>query len=69
MKDVSEIKKMTIMELTDYVNSMSNEEFEKFEEVDLCFYDVDLEPIQLLKASRLYEYMQYKRNGDITIEI
>lgn len=70
MKDMNEIKNMTIIELKEYANSMSNEEFEKFEEeVDLYFYDVDLDPIQLLNASRLYDYMQYKRNGDITIEI
>lgn len=70
MKDQNEIKNMTIMELKEYANSMSNEEFAKFEEeVDLCFYDVDLDPIQLLNASRLYDYMQYKKGGDITIEI
>ncbi len=70
MKSVEEIKNMTIIELKEYANSMSNEEFEKFEnEVDLCFYDVDLDPIQLLNAARLYDYMQYKKKGDITIEI
>ena len=70
MKSVEEIKNMTIIELKEYANSMSNEEFEKFEnEVDLCFYDVDLDPIQLLNAERLYDYMQYKKKGDITIEI
>ena len=70
MKDINEIKGMTIMELQEYANSMSNEEFEKFEEeVDLSFYDVDLDPIQLLNASRLYDYLKYKRKEDITIEI
>ena len=67
MKDV---QGMTIMELTEYANSLTNEEFEKFEnEVDLESFDVDLDPISLLKASRLYEYMNYKKNGDITIEM
>lgn len=67
MKD---IKGMTIMELTEYANALSNEEFEKFEEeVDLEDFDVDLDPISLLKASRLYEYMNYKKNGNIEIEL
>ena len=30
MKSVEEIKNMTIIELKEYANSMSNEEFEKF---------------------------------------
>ncbi len=67
MKDITN---MTIYELKDYVNAMTNEEFEKFEdEVDLQFMDIDLEPIQLLNASRTYDYLQYKNNGNITIEL
>ena len=51
MKD---IKGMTIFELKEYANSLSNEEFEKFEdEVDLQFFDSDLDPIQLLNAAPL----------------
>lgn len=65
-----EVKGMTIMELTAYANSLTNEEFEKFEnEVDLEDFDIDLDPISLLKGSRLYDYMNYKRNGDITVEL
>lgn len=67
MKDITN---MTIYELKDYANAMTNEEFEKFEdEVDLQFMDIDLEPIQLLNASRTYDYLQYKNNGNITIEL
>ncbi len=67
MKDITN---MTIYELKEYVNAMTNEEFEKFEdEVDLQFMDIDLEPIQLLNASRTYDYLQYKNNGNITIEL
>ena len=65
-----DLKNMTIMELKDYANSLTNEEFAKFEEeIDLSQFDVDLDPVQLLNGSRLYDYMNYKRNGDITIEI
>lgn len=67
MKDISG---MTIFELKDYVNSLSNEEFEQFEkEVDLSEMDSDLEVAQLLSASRLYDYLQYKQKGNITIEL
>lgn len=65
-----DLKNMTIMELKDYANSLTNEEFAKFEEeIDLSQFDVDLDPVQLLNGSRLYDYMNYKRNGDITIEL
>ena len=65
-----DLKNMTIMELKDYANSLTNEEFAKFEvEIDLSQFDVDLAPVQLLNGSRLYDYMNYKRNGDITIEL
>ena len=65
-----DISKMTIIELREYVNTLSNEEFAKFEaEVDFSDYDSDLEAVNLLTASRLYDYLKYKQNGDVTIEL
>lgn len=61
---------MTIEELRTYVNTLSNEEFEKFEqEFDVYNYDIDLDVTLLLKANRLYDYMNYKKKGDIQIEL
>ena len=63
-----DISKMTIVELKDYVNSLSNEELDKFvTEVDLQDYDIDLDPMDLLSSSRLYDYVQYSHNGDAVI--
>lgn len=67
MKDISN---MTIVELKEYANSLTNEEFEVFEnEIDLEAFDGDLDPIMLLNSARLYDYMQYKKKGDIVIEL
>lgn len=56
---------MTIPELKKYVNSLSNEEFAKFEEE---FEHDEIDVVELLDAARLYDYMQYKHKSDITIE-
>ena len=61
---------MTIVELREYINSLSNEELDKaVAEIDLSEMDGDLDILDLLKASRLYDYMQYKHNGEADIEL
>ncbi|MBR5953214.1 MULTISPECIES: hypothetical protein [unclassified Pseudobutyrivibrio] len=58
----------TIVEIKDYVNSLSNEELDKFiEEVDFADYDFDLEALDLLTSSRLYDYIQYSHGGEAEI--
>ena len=65
-----DITKMTIIELKEYVNGLTNEEFEKFEkETDLSDFDADLEPIMLLTSSRLYDYLKYRDRDKMTVEI
>lgn len=65
-----DVNKMTIIELKEYVNNLSNEEFEKFEkEVDLSDFDMDLEPIMLLTSSRLYDYLKYRDQDKMTVEM
>lgn len=63
-------KEMTIVELKEYVNSLEFEELEKFaEEFEIEEMDVDLDVLDLLKASRLYDYLQWRNNGNATIEL
>lgn len=58
----------TIIEIKEYVNSLSNEELDKFiEEVDFADYDFDLDAMDLLNGSRLYDYLQYAHKGNATI--
>ncbi len=65
-----DVNKMTIIELKEYVNNLTNEEFEKFEkEVDLSDFDADLEPIMLLTSSRLYDYLKYRDQDKMTVEM
>lgn len=63
-------KEMTIPELVEYVNSLTNEELEKFEADFVCeIADEDLDIIELLSASRLYSYMQYKNKENFSVEL
>lgn len=63
-------KEMTIVELRDYVNSLEFEELEKFaDEFEIEDIDADLDVLDLLKASRLYDYMQWRNKGNATIEL
>lgn len=65
-----EAKKMTLKELRDHVNNLSNEEFDKFKkETDLSYIDEDFDVVTLLNDSRLYDYMVYKNNGNIDVSI
>ncbi len=58
----------TIVEIKEMVNSLSNEELDKFvEEVDFSDYDFDLEAIDLLSSSRLYDYIQYCHKGEAVV--
>ena len=72
-KEVITMKKpeeMTITELKEYVNSLTNEEFEEFERTfDVSQYDEDMDLALLLKGSRLYDYLRYKNGDDITVEL
>ena len=63
-----DLKGKTIMEIKEYVNSLSNEELDKFiEEVDFDEYDFDLGALDLLSSSRSYDYIQYSHNGEATV--
>lgn len=63
-----DLKGKTLMEIKEYVNSLSNEELDKFiDEVDLVDFDIDLDAMDLLTASRLYDYVQYSHKGDAPI--
>lgn len=66
MKSREELLGMTILELREYVNSISNEEIS---EVVKVFEDSDTErdPLELLTASRLFDYMK-DTNGTVDIE-
>ena len=58
----------TIIEIKEYVNSLSNEELDKFvAEVDFADYDFDLDAMDLLTSARLYDYIQYSHNGEAEI--
>lgn len=67
MKSQEELFEMTIMELREYVNSLSNPEIKQVAEI---FEDDDYErdPLTLLSASKLFDYMQYA-NGSVDIEL
>ena len=63
-------KEMTIVELKEYVNSLEFEELKKFaEEFEIEDIDVDLDVLDLLNAARLYDYLQWKNNGNAMIEL
>ena len=60
----------TLPELKEYFNSLSNEELDKaVAEVDLKDFDLDLEVLDLLTSSRLYDYIQYTHGGNARVEL
>jgi len=67
MKSQEELFDMTIMELREYVNSLTNEEIKQVAEI---FEDDDYErdPLTLLTASKLFDYMKFA-NGSVDIEL
>lgn len=65
-----EKKKWTIMELKKHVNSLSFEELDKFkQEFDVQEFDEDLDIVTLLEASKLYDYLKYKKGDDLVVEL
>ena len=66
MKSKEELFNMPIVELREYMNSLSNPEIQ---EVAKIFEEDDIErdPLELLTASKLFDYMKYA-NGSVNIE-
>lgn len=63
-------KDMTIVELKEYVNALEFPELEKFADTfEIEEVDIDLDVLDLLKASRLYDYLQWKEGGNARIEL
>ena len=58
MKSKEELFNMPIVELREYMNSLSNPEIQ---EVAKIFEEDDIErdPLELLTASKLFDYMKY----------
>ena len=71
MKSQEELFNMTVMELREYMNSLSNEEIKQAAE--MFEYDeherdpLTLQPNPLLSAPKLFEYMKYA-NGAVDID-
>ena len=66
MKSKEELFNMPIVELREYMNSLSNpgiQEVAKIFEED----DIERDPLELLTASKLFDYMKYA-NGSVNIE-
>ena len=66
MKSKEELFNMTIVEMREYINSLSNSEID---EVVKIFEEDDTEkdPLTLLTASKLFDYMKHA-NGTVDIE-
>ena len=57
MKSKEELFNMTVLELKEYVNSLSNPEINEHER----------DPLELLAAPKLFDYMKYA-NGTVDID-
>ena len=66
MKSKEELFNMTVLELKEYVNSLSNPEIKEVAEI---FEDDEHErdPLELLAAPKLFDYMKYA-NGTVDID-
>ena len=66
MKSKEELFNMTIVEMREYIDSLSNSEID---EVVKIFEDDDTEkdPLTLLTAPKLFDYMKHA-NGTVDIE-
>ena len=65
-------KEMTVMELKDYVNSLSVEELVEFtknfdSDENEALDDMDV--IELLDAAKLYDYIKFTQGNDMQIEL
>ena len=66
MKSKEELFNMTIVEMREYINSLSNSEIDevvKIVEED----DTEKDPLTLLTAPKLFDYMKHA-NGTVDIE-
>ena len=68
MKSKEELFNMTVLELKEYVNSLSNPEIKEVAEI---FEDDEHErdPLELLAAPKLFDYMKYVNNGTVDIDL
>lgn len=66
MKSKEELLNMTIIELRQYINSLSNSEIKEVAEI-FEEDDIERDPLELLTASKLFDYMKYV-NGEVDIE-
>ena len=67
MKDINS---MTIVELRDYTNTLSNEEIgQALLEFDHPAFEEDFDLLSLLKAPKLYDYLQYEHKGNAKVEL
>ena len=58
MKSQEELFNMTVMELREYMNSLSNEEIKQAAEM-FEYDEHERDPLTLLSAPKLFEYMKY----------
>ena len=66
MKSQEELFNMTVMELREYMNSLSNEEIKQAAEM-FEYDEHERDPLTLLSAPKLFEYMKYA-NGAVDID-
>ena len=60
MKSQEELFNMTVMELREYMNSLSNEEIKQAAEM-FEYDEHERDPLTLLSAPKLFEYMQMEQ--------
>ena len=66
MKSKEEFFNMTVLELKEYVNSLSNPEIKEVAEI-LEDDEHERDPLELLAAPKLFDYMKYA-NGTVDID-
>lgn len=66
MKSQEELFNMTVMELREYMNSISNDEIKQVAEM-FEYDEHERDPLTLLSAPKLFEYMKYA-NGTVDID-
>lgn len=66
MKSQEELFNMTVMELREYMNSISNEGIKQVAEM-FEYDEHERDPLTLLSAPKLFEYMKYA-NGTVDID-
>ena len=68
MKSKEELFNMTVLELKEYVNSLSNPEIKEVAEI---FEDDEHErdPLELLAAPKLFDYMKYGEYPKVCVNL